>query len=298
MKQRYLLALGMTAMVLIIGCKSSEEKQSETSKEEKKEAIVVKDTLNEVIYVLPSPNEMLDEIFIEKININSSFINPYSNAEKYLDTRSQAINLGVYIADFAYLSNSTESTTELEYLKVIKKLSEEVNIHGLMGNKTIERIQNNLNERDTLKKISQELYYKISNTLENSNRENIFTLIATGAIIESLYLSVMIVDDFEDYIEIIGKMYEQKFVFDNFYEYATVYKDDPYVRSTLVQLDVLKETFEEIEQNVEEATELESNDDNTLRFTGGSKFIVDKENFKFFKSNIKSIREEIIMPKN
>lgn len=298
MKQRYLLALGMIAMVFIFGCKSSEEKQSETSKDEKKEAIVVKDTSNEVIYVLPSPIEMLDEIFIEKLKINPSFINPYSNAEKYLDTRSQAINLGVYIADFAYLSNSTETKTELEYLKVIKKLSEEVNIHGIMGNRIIDRIQNNLTEKDTLKKISQELYYKISNTLENSNRENIFTLIATGAIIESLYLSVMLVDDFEEYIEIIGKMYEQKFVFDNFYEYARVYEDDPYVRLTLVQLDVLKETFEEIEQNVEETTVKESNDDNTLRFTGGSQFVVDKENFKLFKSNIKSIRKEIIMPKN
>ena len=295
MKNRYILFVVFVSFVLLSACNSCQNDKQKSTHEET-EAIRVKDTLNEVIYVLPSPNEMLAEIFIDEVKINPSFTNPYSNANKYLDTRSRAVNLGVYIADFAYLSYSTETTIELEYLQVIKRLSEEVNIYGLMENKTIERIQNNLTQKDTLNKISQELYYKISNNLENSNRENIFTLISTGAIVESLYLSVMLVDDFEEFKGIIEKMYEQKFVFDNFYEYAQVYADDPYVKLIIDQLDVLKQTFDQLKKEEKEHKTVE--EDGKIRFTGGTQFVVNNENFKQFKKNIISIRNEMISPDN
>lgn len=294
MKQKYILAAGFALLfVLFMGCKSSKEEKSE--KKQPKEAFEIQDTLNKVIYVLPSPNEILAEILIEDVKIDPALVNPYSNANKYLDTRSQAVNLGVYIADFAYLSYSSDNTTELEYLRVIKKLSEDVNIYGLMENNTIERIQNHLTQKDTLNKISQELYYKISNNLENSNRENIFTLISSGAIIESLYLSVLLVDNFDDYKGIIEKMYEQKFVFDNFYEYANIYADDPYVALIIDQLDVLKQTFDQLNSKETEHEVIEK-DDQTLRFTGGTEFIVNSKNFEKFKTNIISIRNEIINP--
>jgi len=293
MKNSYILLTVLVFILLFSGCNSCKKETKETSeKTEITEAIRIKDTLTEVIYVLPSPNEILAEIFMDEVKINPSFVNPHTNAKNYLDTRSQAVNLGVYIADFAYLSYSSENTTELEYLKVIKKLSEDVNIYGLMENKTMERIQNNLTKKDSLNKISQELYYKISSNLENSNRENIFTLISAGAIVESLYLSVMLVDDFDDYKEIIEKMYEQKFVFDNFYEYAQVYADDPYVKLIIDQLDVLKQTFDQL--NKEEKEQKVVEEEGQMRFTGGAKFVVNNKNFDQFKINIISIRNEII----
>src|SRR6056297_1701593 len=293
MKHHYILLTTLVSLVFLTGCNSCKKESPDTiENKETTENIQMKDTLKEVIYVLPSPNEILAEIFIDEVNIDPSLVNPYSNANKYLDTRSRAVNLGVYIADFAYLSYSKETTTELEYLQVIKRLSEEVNIYGLMENKTIERIQNNLTQKDTLNKISQELYYKISSNLENSNRENIFTLISAGAIVESLYLSVMLVDDFDDYKEIIEKMYEQKFVFDNFYEYAQVYADDPYVKLIIDQLDVLKQTFDQL--NKEEKEQKVVEEEGQMRFTGGAKFVVNNKNFDQFKTNIISIRNEII----
>ncbi|MEE4197054.1 MAG: hypothetical protein V2I54_05380 [Bacteroidales bacterium] len=294
MKQHYILVAVFVSLLLLAGCNSCKHESTDSAGEiESTENIRIEDSLREVIYVLPSPNEILAEIFIEEVNINPLFVNPYTHARDYLDTRSQAVNLGVYIADFAYLSYSSETTTELEYLKVIKQLSEEVNIYGLMENKTMKRIQNNLTQKDTLNKISQELYYKISSNLENSNRENIFTLISTGAIVESLYLSVMIVDDFDDYREIIEKMYEQKFVFDNFYEYAQIYEDDPYVKMIIDQLEILKQTFDQLNET-ENQPEVVQQDDETLRFTGGSEFVVNHENFDRFKTNIISIRNEIV----
>ncbi|MFO7827792.1 MAG: hypothetical protein R6V23_04150 [Bacteroidales bacterium] len=294
MKTKLFLISGAVLMLFFVFCCKS-EKEDAKEEQQSEDLVEIKDTISDIIYVLPSPNEILAEIFIEDIKIDPTLVNSYTNANQYIENRSKAINLGVYIADFAYLSYSPESTTELNYLKVIKKLTEEVNIYGLMENKTLERIQDNLTEKDSLNKISQELYYKISNNLENSDRENLFTLISSGAIIESLYLSVMLVDDFNDYKGIIEKMYEQKFVFDNFYEYASVYADDPYVKQIMDKLEILKQTFDQLNTKETEHEVIEK-DDQTLRFTGGSQFIVNSENFKKFKTDIISIRNDIITP--
>jgi hypothetical protein len=91
-------------------------------------------------------------------------------------------------------------------------------------------------------------------------------------------------------------MYEQKFVFDNFYEYAQVYADDPYVQLIIDQLDVLKQTFDQIRK--EEKKQEVITEGQTLRFTGGAQFVVNNENFGRFKTNIISIRNEMIKPSN
>ncbi|MDA3954000.1 MAG: hypothetical protein PF485_10150 [Bacteroidales bacterium] len=292
MKNKYFLLIGLVLLFGVLpNCKS--DKKNVTEEVGFVEEVNLEEALDNVIYVLPSPNEILAEIFIADMNIKPELANSHKNATKYVDTRSQSINLGVYIADFAYLSYSEENTTELDYLKVIKQLSEKVNMYGLVGNSMMDRIRNNLTEKDSLNVISQELYYEISNNLESSNRHNIFTLISSGAIIESMYLSVSTVDNFEDYKEVIKKMYEQKFVFDNFYEYAMVFADDPYVEQILDQLEILKQTFDKLEKTDIEK-EVVKNEDQTLRFGSGSEFVVNSDNFKEFKTNIVSIRNEIV----
>ena len=280
-------------IILIIVFSNCKTDNREDNKKSTSEVLPVHDSIIKTIYVLPSPNEMLSEIFINGVKINTSLLNSYSNAEKYVETRSQAINLGVYITDFAYLSFSDATYTELDYLKVIKQLAENINMYGVVGNKIMNRIQKNLTSQDSLNKISNELYYKISNNLEFSHRENIFILISAGAIIESLYLSVSLVDNFEEYKEIIQRMYEQKSIFDNYYEYALAFKDDPYVKKILDQLEILKLTFDRIESD-KTPQNIQKNEDNKLTFKGGEDFIVTSNNFEDFKKNIISIREEII----
>lgn len=54
------------------------------------------DTNNKVTYMLLSPNEILGEIFSDKHPLNIQLINPISSAVKYVDTKHQALNLGVY----------------------------------------------------------------------------------------------------------------------------------------------------------------------------------------------------------
>jgi len=290
-KHNILIIIVLSIVGIIAQCKSDKKENPNTV--EVIETIQISDTIGNYIYILPSPNEILEEISINKLEINSSIVNPAINVSQYNDTRSQAINLGVYIADFAYLSYSAENTTDLEYLKVIKQLSEEVGMYNLIDEKILSRINDNLMNKDSLNIISQEFYYNLTDQLENSNRQNIFLLISSGTIIESLYLSVSLINNFDLHKEYVQKIYEQKFVFDNFYEYAKQYDEDIYVQKIIDHLDILNQIFDGLTEENEDPKVIK-NEDSTLRFVGGSNFALDKKSFENFKSNIISLRNEIV----
>ncbi|OFX83815.1 MAG: hypothetical protein A2W99_02995 [Bacteroidetes bacterium GWF2_33_16] len=292
MKTHFLFILAFSFLIGFSQCKSDKPDTSESSQE-----LLVSDSLSNIVFLLPSPDEILNEIFFEEVELNPAFISPITNSEKYLDTRYQALNLGVYIADFAYLSFTDNKNKEIEYLKVIRDLSEKVNLYGLMDENLLNRIQANLTNNDTLQTISQEMYYNLSDMLENTNRSNIFTLISTGTIVEALYLASMNVTNYKEFEEVIKRMFEQKFVFENFYEFAMQYSTDEYVKSILSHLDQLKQMFEDLQKSKTE-TKVTKTEGNNFRIEGGIEFIVNEQVFQNFKINIIKIREEIINVSN
>jgi len=287
MRTSYLFILFFGLLVTLSQCKSDKTNENTFTDTE------FTDTIQQMQFLLPSPDEMLSEIFTDKIELNPVYINPLENAEKYIDTRYQALNLGVYIADFAYISFTDNMQKEIEYLNVIKTLSEKVNLFGIMDEKLLSRIQSNLTYSDSLKQISQEMYYELSDVLENTNRNNIFTLISTGTIVESLYLVSMNVKNYNEFEDIITRMFEQKFVFENFYDNAMVFSNDTYVKTILVQLDRLKQSFEELQKS-ETETKVTKTEGNDFKIEGGVKFIITENAFNKFKEDITSIRSEII----
>lgn len=281
----FILVLGF--IITLIQCKSDKTNVSDTDE------LAVSDNDSEIMFLLPSPDEIINEIFMENMKPDPSFVNPVENSVKYIDTRYQAIVLGVYIADFAYLSYTDETHIEIEYLKVIRDLSEKINLFGLIDESVLNRIQANIINGDSLQSISQELYYKLSDLLENTNRNNIFALITTGAIVESLYLASMNINNISDFENMVTRIFEQKYVFDNFYNFTMQYSSDVYVKSILGELNELKLMFEQLQAtNVE--TKVSRGEGNQLKIEGGTQFIINDEAFKNFKKSITQVRKSIV----
>jgi hypothetical protein len=251
------------------------------------------DSNNRVTYMLLSPNEILGEIFIDKNALNLQLINPIANAAKYVDTKHEALNLGVYIADFAYLNLNENKTNALEYFKTIRDLAQKINIYGYFNKEFFDRIEKNLAKTDSLIRISQEMYYSMSDLLENSSRQNIFALISSGALIESLYLSTMNVSKLADYQNIAKKIFEQKFIFDNFYDFTYAYRNDADVRAVLRQLDTLKKILQEAEKNSTAKTVSEGEGDKVV-ISGGDDIQVNDKIFNSFKESVVKTRQEIV----
>ncbi len=291
MKMKLLFILSFFAVFTLVQCKSDK-------KEEKEQPIEIKDTQGfgdeeQVVYMLPSPDEIFNEIFIEDIELKPEFVNPSTNATNYVDIKSQSVNLGIYIADFAYLSAIDDSADELEYLRIIRDLMDKVNLYGIVDEEMLDRINNNLMVKDSLDRISQELYYKMSRTLENSDRNNILVLISTGAIVEALYLAINNID-FNHSGEVIQKIFDQKFVFDNYYEFASHYSDDIYVKTVLSELTAIRDMFDHLDFKESDIKVTKEKDKDFLVIQGGKEIIVTEDAYLGFRENITKVRTLLI----
>lgn len=293
MKMKLIIVLGFLTFFVFTQCKFEKKKsdQQTTQQEETTQAL---GTIDQVVYMLPSPDEMFSEIFIEDLDLKPEYVNPVTNATNYVDIKSQAINLGVYISDFAYLSVVNDNTTdELEYLKVIRELMDKVNLYGIVDENMLDRINRNLMVKDSIDKISQNLYYKMSNALESSNRNNILVLVSTGAIVEALYLAINNID-FDQSGEIIQNIFDQKFVFDNYYEFASQYKDDIYVKTVLKELTAIKDMFDHLDFNQTDINVTKENDSDFIVIQGGKEIIVTEEAYVGFRENITNVRTLLV----
>lgn len=251
------------------------------------------DSAGNISFLLPSPDEILSEIFGNKLIFNPELVNPGNNSEKYLNNKNIALNLGIYITDFAYLNLNDSKSEALDYFKVIREMSQKVNIYGLFDEKIINRLETNLTNKDSLNVISKEIYYNMLSILESSKRNNLYALIASGALIESLYLSTMIVTNYSDYQLVAKKIFEQKYVLTNLYDFASQYSRDPDVKSVLSKIDNLKNIL--IGSGIKTSDKkIKKISKENFEIIGGDEIIVTEKSFQYFKDNVIKSRKEII----
>lgn len=145
--------------------------------------------LESVYYRFPTPNEVFGFINNEKLKYDPTLLNPKENADKYLDSKSQTLNLGVYISDLAYITLFEAYNKSIEYYGQIHSLSEKVRITSAYDLAVTKRIEKNLLNLDSLKNISSDSYSSMVEYLIVNNREKSLALIAAGAYIECFYIA-------------------------------------------------------------------------------------------------------------
>jgi hypothetical protein len=257
------------------------------------EPVEKKDSIATINFLLPSPDEILSEIIPGKVEFNPQLVNPKTNVSNYLDTKYQALNLGVYLTDFAYLNLNDKKNEALAYFKVIRNLAQKVNIYGLFNQSVYDRIQNNLANKDSLSSISKELYYNMLDILESAKRNNIYALAASGALIEALYISTMVVKNYTEYQTVAQKIFEQKYVVSNFYEFASQFEGDKDVKSILIQINNLKQALESSPvKTTEKKVKMDKKDHFIIG--GGEEIIINEVTFKHFKENVIKTRNSFI----
>ncbi len=141
------------------------------------------------LFSIPSPIQTASLIKGSGIDFNGDLANNPSNIDNYTTAFKQALNLGVYGADFAYISYYGQDQSSLQYMKNIRMLVESLDLSSAIDQKLAERIANNINNQDSLMVISSAMFRTTDNYLKNSDRNDIASLILAGGFIESLYFS-------------------------------------------------------------------------------------------------------------
>jgi len=203
--QRIGLGIFIAALLFFTGCEESpqEEKVDESVLEnieakldevDSKRALLVES----IIRSSPTLAETGD-IFGE---LGSDFNRDYLsdiNTENYNTLRSQGIHLGIYLADLAYISTYEQSQEVIFYLSSAQKMAEGIGVSNVFDESTVERMELNINDKDSIINMISELYWKTDDFLKELNRENISALIICGGWIEGMHIgSVMIEEGFSD----------------------------------------------------------------------------------------------------
>lgn len=121
-----------------------------------------------------------------------SVSNSVDKVDNYFSQREKALNLGAYGADLCYAVTYMETQQILLYLNVSKRLLNEINASTLFHKSCCQRVEENLNNEDSLIIIISDSFFDTHNYLNNNHKDKIAILIMTGSWIESLYIATQI----------------------------------------------------------------------------------------------------------
>ena len=141
------------------------------------------------LFSVPSPIQTASLIKKSGVDFKSDLTNSSDNLNNYTTTFKQALNLGVYGADFAYISYYGQDQLSLSYMKSIRSLVESLDLSSSIDSKLVDRIVQNVDNKDSLISVSSAMFRSIDNYLKNNERTDVAALILTGGFIESLYFS-------------------------------------------------------------------------------------------------------------
>ncbi|MBN2756621.1 MAG: hypothetical protein JXR51_05530 [Bacteroidales bacterium] len=220
---QFYLLVGFISSLLLVNCNNDENGTDESEQIDsslRENPTLVK--VNNRLFSVPSPFQVSVLVKNNKIPYNKKLLNPISNQTNYSTNFKQALNLGVYGADLSYLNIYEQLPDAAAYFAVVKVLSKELGIISTLDQKTIKRIEDNNNNKDSLLLILSNIYRDADAYLFNNDRNEIGLLILSGGWIESLYVMTKILDKYNNQ-DIINRIGEQKYPLDNLIELLRPY---------------------------------------------------------------------------
>jgi hypothetical protein len=221
-------------------------------------------------------------------------LNPVNNVSNYTTNFKQAINLGIYGTDLGYLNVYDQIPDVISYFTVIKKLSQELGIDDALQVDIIEKIENNIDNEDSLLFYLTGTYRQFDSYLKKNKRRDIGVLIITGGWIESLYILSHSAVDSKNRV-LINRLGEQKHPLDNLIEILSPYYYQSKEFSELIDslVDLAYEFDGIIYSFTYEEPEISPGKKHTL-IKSKSNVIISEYHLKTIANKISSIRNSII----
>jgi hypothetical protein len=197
---------------------------------------------------LPSPMEMINAIYKNRIPFNKSLLNPPGRASAYSTGFKKAVNYGIYGIDLAYAAFYGQNQDLLDYYSTSKKMAEKLNVQETFDRFTSSFMKNEQN-KDSLIKIIDRAYAETDNYLRSNRRIEVASHVLAGSIIEVMYLSVELMKNSEQQAgnqDLFQKIYNEKFYLDNLISLFSDLTKYPSSATLLEQLKGIKAVFDTI----------------------------------------------------
>ena len=149
----------------------------------------VKARFRKLVTSMPVPFEILNRFSGAHFPFRGDLPNQPDNAESYADASSQAINLGIFGADLAYMISQDKLGESGPYLKSIRRLSDAVVIPSAFDAGIMQRYEANKSRKDSMQYLVNTSYKRIDSTLQGNERLQLASLVIYGGWLESIYLT-------------------------------------------------------------------------------------------------------------
>jgi hypothetical protein len=300
MKQKKILYL---LTILSIGVLASCNNNSQTTEENSEEHDTsgfytnsenTEKKVKKIFYTVPSPIELSNLLKKSGVSFDKNVMNPLTNFDKYLTYQKLALNLGTYGSDVSYARIMDQIQTSLDYIVVIKKISDRLGIPEEETKEIFERLEANINNRDSVLQLIAQSYGNADSYFKDNDQGNVAAMIILGGWVEGMYIALNIAETAHDKELIFRRIAEQKMSINNLVELLKSYPNDTLLSRYAGDLEELKVVFDNInivykKKNVETDTSLKM-----TVISGESTVAVNDDQLNKIKEMVSKIRNNII----
>ncbi len=231
--------------------------------------------IQQQLFQLPSPVELFMFMWEDGAPFNTANLNSVSNADKYVDSKKKALNLGAYSADLAYCTIYDKNQETMSLFSATKRLAEDLGLTEGFDQSILDRIEKNKENSDSLYQITSDSYSESLTFLQSQGQTQILPYIVYGGWLESVYIATQTVKKYKPEGEIAMRIADQGLLLENivdFFKY--IEKEDSEATAIIADLTSLKLIF-----------------DKSMDTEDG---LMSKEIYSEVKSKVKELRENLV----
>lgn len=167
-------------------------------------------------FVMPSALQITSIFTRQGQEFNKEYTNDLNNVNQYVSKESKLLNLGVYTSDLCYAVLNNQSQLSIEYLKAVKKISEDVGMAAIFNSGPIfERFESNIGNRDSIIFIMADLQEQTDLYVKRSDQEHLAMMIFAGAWAEGMYIGLQDAQNLKAGDDIVPRVVEQMTLLSN-----------------------------------------------------------------------------------
>lgn len=219
-----------------------------------KEIDAAADTLSQTIkfgntlFSLPSPYHLTMMVKNTGLKFNESLLNPAENQQQYTSVYKKCVNLGVYGADLAYMNIYQQSPLIISHFSVVKNLANDLDLTSAFNKNLVERVENNVDNTDSLLHIMSSTYRDVDVYLKESQRQREGALVLAGGWIEAMYMLTQLAKENRNQL-LIQRIGESKQPLENLIKILSPYYNESEEMAALIDsLIELTNDFDGVEQ--------------------------------------------------
>ena len=234
--------------------------------------------IQEIFHSVPSPLDMAAILKKSGARYDADLLNEVRKVNDYSTAIDQALNLGVYGADLSYASVFNQNQESILYLSCTKKLADKLGMSKAFNDEVIERMEMNIDNRDSLLNIISETYYNLDAYLKENNRDHISAMVIAAGWIEGLYLGTQIATTSEDPSpKLLNRIAEQKISLDNLIELVESYNTEGRLDGMMEDLSKIKEAYANVSVEKPKSSTVSKGSDGVTTIGGKTEVTLDTE---------------------